>query len=324
MLAVLWLSAALSAIAFSVAISVRGETERASTASEGLRAYYLASGSIERAVLWIFWGSQYGKYYQAPMPWLHFNYPSGKADVEVIPEASKMNINSASAQDLDRLLVAVGADPERAQAIVRGILTWRAQGPEGGVLASLGNAAGGPTFMPPHASFQEIEELLLVPGMTPDLFYGSYDRDSQGRLFPRGGLKDCLSVYGASGQFDINTAHPALLMALGINPAEVAAIMGMRRATPFRSMSQLAAMGLGGPGFQRLGVGGGTVWTLRATAYPRLVNGQSSDLTRTVSATVKFLPPNTTPAYQYLRWYDDSPSAGFAVNPQTAGAPRIP
>ena len=39
LLAVLWLSLALSAIAFSVASTVHGETERVSTAVDGIRSY---------------------------------------------------------------------------------------------------------------------------------------------------------------------------------------------------------------------------------------------------------------------------------------------
>ena len=50
LLAVLWLSAILAAIAFSVATTVRGETERTSTLSEGVRAYYLATGALERDI----------------------------------------------------------------------------------------------------------------------------------------------------------------------------------------------------------------------------------------------------------------------------------
>jgi len=59
LLAVLWLSAALSAIAFTVANTVRAETERTSTAVDSLRAYYLASGAIDRAILYIQWGPGY-------------------------------------------------------------------------------------------------------------------------------------------------------------------------------------------------------------------------------------------------------------------------
>src|SRR4051794_28408126 len=58
LLAVLWLSLALSAIAFSLANNVQGETERTSTAVDGLRSYYLATGAIERAILYIEWGKR--------------------------------------------------------------------------------------------------------------------------------------------------------------------------------------------------------------------------------------------------------------------------
>jgi type II secretory pathway component PulK len=49
LLAVLWLSAALAAIAFAMSTTVRGETERTSTAVDGLRAYYLAASAFDRA-----------------------------------------------------------------------------------------------------------------------------------------------------------------------------------------------------------------------------------------------------------------------------------
>ena len=56
LLAVLWLSAALAAIGVAVATTVRSETDRVSTSSDGLRAWYLASGSVERGIQWMLWG----------------------------------------------------------------------------------------------------------------------------------------------------------------------------------------------------------------------------------------------------------------------------
>src|SRR5260370_38930935 len=56
LLSVLWLAAALSAIAFTVANLVRAETERALTGKDAVRAYYLASGAIEPAMLYVQWG----------------------------------------------------------------------------------------------------------------------------------------------------------------------------------------------------------------------------------------------------------------------------
>src|SRR4051794_5584690 len=56
LLAVLWMSAALAAIAFSLAATIRTETSRATTDADGLRARYLATGSVERGVQWMIWG----------------------------------------------------------------------------------------------------------------------------------------------------------------------------------------------------------------------------------------------------------------------------
>ena len=50
LLTVMWLSACLAAIALSVSSSVRSETERVEAASNGLRAWYLATGSVERGM----------------------------------------------------------------------------------------------------------------------------------------------------------------------------------------------------------------------------------------------------------------------------------
>src|SRR6266403_1887189 len=56
LLAVLWLSAGLAAIALSVSSNVRSETDRVSTSGDGLRASYLAAGAVERGILWVQWG----------------------------------------------------------------------------------------------------------------------------------------------------------------------------------------------------------------------------------------------------------------------------
>src|SRR6266571_5372216 len=85
LLAVLWLSLALSAIAFSLASTVQGETERASTGVDGLRSYYLATGAIVRAILYIVWGKQSppspdndSPYYYPGRPILRMSFPTGE------------------------------------------------------------------------------------------------------------------------------------------------------------------------------------------------------------------------------------------------------
>ena len=116
LLAVLWLCAILAAIAFSIANTVRGETERTSTATESVRAYYLATGGIERALAYIEWGPDHRnpdntpRYFENGMSRLNFQFPNGGVTVDIIPEASKFDINAISPDDLQRLLIHVGAD----------------------------------------------------------------------------------------------------------------------------------------------------------------------------------------------------------------------
>ena len=303
LLAVLWLSLALSAIAFSLASSVQGETERTSTAVDGLRSYYLATGAIERAILYMQWGRQSppspnsdSPYYYPGRPILRMSFPTGEVEVEVIPDTAKYSINKASPEDLLRLLLSLGARDDRAREIVDAILDWRSG--DGNSPLDQYNLSLTPSFRSRHASFEEIEELLVLKGMTTDLYYGSYESDASGHLFRSGGLNECVSVFGTTGPFEINTAHPAVLASLGLSPEQVRGIVERRRVQPFRPGDDL--------GSGRLRLGGNSIFTLRATARLRLQNGQYSDLRRTVAAQVKFLPSGYDAAYQILRWYDNA------------------
>jgi general secretion pathway protein K len=310
---VLWLSAVLAAIAFSLASTVHGEAERASTAVDSTRAYYLASGAIQRAILYMLWGGANkgpdGKPRYAPgISMMNLSFPGGETVVEVIPESAKLDINAAKADELYRLLLNLGVPPERAEIIAPAIVDWRSGGPQGSPFDSYYLSLN-PSFRPRHASFQETEELLLVRGMTPDIYYGSYENvPAQGgsRLIPHDGLRDCVSVFGSTGGFDVNTAAPSLLASLGLPPEVVAEIVERRRLTPFRS-DEIGglAQSLGLPG-SRLRVGGNTIFTLRATARLRLADGRLSDLKRSVAAMVKIMPAGYDAPYHILRWYENA------------------
>jgi general secretion pathway protein K len=273
-----------------------------------LRTYYLATAGTERAMLYMLWGGGARnpdgrpKYWAPGVPVLQFHFPAGDARVEVIPETAKFDINKISKEELYRLLLNLGAGPERAGVVTEGIIDWRTAS-----AAEPDNLLPGPSFRPRHASLEEIEELLLVKGMTPELFYGSYVRDPEGRLTARGGLKDCVSVYGTTGSVDVNYAEPAVLATLGMSPAAIPALLERRRAAPFRSNEEVGqfAQFAGGPGFNRLQLGTGTMFTLRSSARLRLPDGRYSDLRRTVGALVKIRTDGTTPPLEVLRWYDN-------------------
>jgi general secretion pathway protein K len=312
LLAVLWLAAALSAIAFTLANTVRGEIERSSTDADGLKAYYLAAGAIDRMLLYIESGPAFvgpdGKPLYEPdvTRVVLLNYPTGMVRGEYIPEDSKLNVNFAERPELMNLLLALGVDPNRAQAIVAGILDWRG-GTPGGSFSELDQyyLSLTPSFRARHASFEEIEELLLVRGMTPELFYGGYGQDAEGKLIPHSGLRECLSVYGSFATLDVNTVTPEVMVAVGVAPETAAAIVALRKIAPIRNMGQLAPFSNGGRGMGRLGMITGSIITLRATGQLRLPNGQLSDVHRTVSAMVKLLPEENPP-FHIMRWYDNA------------------
>lgn len=311
LLAVLWLSAALAAIAFSVASTVGGEIERTSTALDGARAYYLATGALDRALLYMQWGQRYlqpdgsSRYFSRWTTALRFSFPAGEAVVEIAPETARLSLNRAIPEDLFRLLLALGADPEQAREITAAIEDWRSVPPR----ARLTDfdryyLALTPSFRAPHASFQSVEELLSVKGMTPELFHGMMMREPRGELSARAGVKDCVSVYGSGGQVDVNAAPAPVLAAIGLDPGALGAILRQRQEQPFRSISQLRALQLPDFALARLTIGGSTIYTLRATARLKLPNGKLSDLSRSVGATVRFGGSGVEAGYQVLRWWD--------------------
>ena len=311
LLSVLWLSAALAAIAFSLAITVRGEIERTSTNIDGLRAYYLARGGVERAALELLWSVQHPEKRLIPRysTEVLYHFASGDVRVEFLPEAGKLDVNRETPEVLDRLLVALGVDPGRAGEIVTAIEDWRKVAPGGGPLDGYYSTQS-PSFLPPHASIQEIEELLQVKGVTPDIFYGTYvpgePRTLGGPppLVRQPGLADCLSVYGAQGAVDANTANSAVLAAVGIPAGAIEMLVERRKVAPL-STEQLnefiQAVGIQGA---PLRVEGNSILTIRGTARLRSADGQLSDLRRTVAVQVKYMPRDADTPIHYLRWYD--------------------
>jgi len=310
LLFVLWVSAALAAIAFSLSSTVLGETQRTSTDVDGLRAYYLAVGGLERAEyerLWVLQGGDPKKYLAGiSTPHVEYAFPSGQVGVDIIPEAAKLDINGTPPEELYRMLEAMGLDPAHAGEITAAILDWRspaAAGPFDAYYLSLT-----PSFRARHASFEEIEELLSVKGITPELFYGTYVPAPEGtdgpRLLPRTGLIDCVSVFGSRGGVDVNTAAPPVLAAIGLTPDAINILLQRRRGAPLTQDQLSQFLPMAGPAGAQLRIGGNSIFTMKATGRLRLENGQLSDLRRSVGALVKYMPNGYDLPIHLLRWYD--------------------
>jgi general secretion pathway protein K len=272
LLAVLWLSMALSAIAFTLSRSVRTEFDRTAQNVESTRAYFLAQGGIEAAILRIGTPNRFEPAFRPGQRFMRFAFPAGEVEVEIIGENGKLSLRNASPEALARLFTACRIDPAQAAYLAAGIVEARAGGFSGGASS----------FSPAGASVLQLEELLRVPGLTPEILYGTY-REDRNRLVRIGGLESHLTFESAA-VVNLNYASPELLQAAGLSEGAIQTIEQIRRQRPLEQgdpgvveLAQLDAV-------IRVGLGGApSAYTLRATA--RLGGGRTS---RTVGAMARY------------------------------------
>jgi general secretion pathway protein K len=319
LLAVLWLTAALSAIAFSIADTVRAEIERGITMQESTQAYYLARGAIQRAAF-IMRNSDDGGGASpaerfASRRRIYFQEELGDTLIEFISERGKLPLRSLNPQLLYTLLVTLGESPDSAADIVRQAFSVGA--PQ--MASSSQNLQSFSAFRPSFASMENVEELLLVPGITTELLYGRYSRMPDGSLINLGGLADFLSPHlKESSGIDPLSVHPSLLVAMGMSPESARRFAEIRRQA-FNPLQFFSVINTFGPGL-KVGMRPdlGDIFQIRATARVRLPNGNLSQTRRSCALMVKYTTPN--PRYfwispwTHLRWYDQTFSDVAASN----------
>lgn len=316
LLTVLWLGAALSAIALAVSLKARTEVERTSASLAACRAQLLAGGAAERALNYVVYSLEgverlpdgRARFWELGMPLLLFRFKTGVAAVELIPESSRLDVNHASFEDLLRVNLALGLSRPAAMQLAQAIIDWRAPSSMG--LLSPFDAIylrRTPSFRAPHASVQQIDELMNVAGMTPELFYGGWTRTPEGRLVPKAGLRDCLTVYAMpDGLLDINNVAVPAMIALGVSPQGAMLIEQLRSRAPITER-QLGGLGaILGPAAGRFRLGGDNIYTLRATARPFGPDGKLSDLRRTVAMTVQLYYQESASATRVLAWQENA------------------
>ena len=126
----------------------------------------------------------------------------GTFSFEIVDEARKINLRTASAGTLERLLTEVGhADAQTAHTVANSILDW--QDPDSGTRESGAESfyyrALKDPYDPSNRKFEVLEELLWVKGMTPGLFRK---------------LRDFVTIFG-DGKININTASREVLLSVG-------------------------------------------------------------------------------------------------------------
>ncbi|MDL2170594.1 MULTISPECIES: type II secretion system minor pseudopilin [Asaia] len=88
-----------------------------------------------------------------------------KLSISLSSQAATINPNAAPLPLLTALFVECGATPDQAAMIAREMVSWRRQAQDPNERQRY--LALGLRYLPPHAPFQSLNELALVPGMTP-------------------------------------------------------------------------------------------------------------------------------------------------------------
>jgi general secretion pathway protein K len=133
-------------------------------------------------------------------------------------ERGKLDLNKASEDDIKTLMTIFLNDSERADLVSDSIMDWRDRD-------KLVRACGAgdetyekkrPAYRAANGEFLLQQELLLVNGVSSDMFYGPVKWIGKGEEDAEwtGGLSDLVTIYNRSGKVVANLAQPPLAAAL--------------------------------------------------------------------------------------------------------------
>ncbi|MCS6926639.1 MAG: general secretion pathway protein GspK [Candidatus Binatia bacterium] len=306
---VIWALTVGMVIAAELARAMRIEGLAAATYHEEVQAYYLAVAGVHRAVYAFMRAAQQGQtlldhpdalntaqeeeekediWARGDGRWLQEEYGAGGYWVRVSDEGGKINLNQADEATLRRTFAHLGLDAKLAEALTDAIQDWRDPDP---LVRLHGAETDYYRSLPvPYSAkdglFDTPDELLLVRGVTPALFYGTGG----------GGLRDLFTTYNTGGTVNLLTAGPLVLQAvLGIDAATARDIVQQRAEGGRTDLANLLP-GIGG----MVNFGLPVVVTIESIGYLH-----AGGVTRHVSAVVQRLGPQR---FRFLRWQDRYPS----------------
>jgi general secretion pathway protein K len=140
------------------------------------------------------------------------DFSDGKFTYNIIDEKSKMNLNTASVQQIRYILASTGVETSEANVVVDSIIDWRdandlhmAKGAEEDYYQSLEEP-----YSSKDSKFNAVEELLLVRGVTPEIYYGSGAVKGENEYE---GIKDYFTVW-SSNDVNLSTSSNYVLEAV--------------------------------------------------------------------------------------------------------------
>lgn len=244
---VLWVMLALGLLALSFGAAIRTEIDATRNLVDQKRAHYLARAGIDYAVYRIVESQMaFAKSRQrmelgpGSVPEIMTGVVTLRlgpdvADVQVVDETGKINLNTAPSHLIYNLLITVGMDPDGADSLTDSIEDWRdpdeflrPNGAESGYYLSLPKP-----YYSKNGPFDVPEELLLVRGVTPEIYYGRKGLTPEGDRVEYFGLGKYLTVFSKVNRINVNSAPVPVLAAIpGLTYETALVIDEMRRQFP--------------------------------------------------------------------------------------------
>ena len=283
----------LSILAAAFAYSIKVETRLAQNADSEEQLLWLGTSGVQRAC-WILSQHPPGEPYDSlNQKWAGGsgslaesnsvlssvsldNYPvgDGTVSIKIIDLERKVNINtavnSANSQLIQQALILMGVDASEINVVSDSIKDWiRTDGPQpAGAKSDYYQGLAVPYYAK-EAPIDDLSELLLVKGVTPEMYWGSNATNHTPSVFQHKlglgtapgqapdypfGLVEIFTPF-SSGKINVNTADANVLQMIpGVDAAMADAIIKQRAGpdgvdgteddTPFRDPGQLSGFGI--------------------------------------------------------------------------------
>lgn len=190
----------------------------------------------------------------------------GRFSIKIIDQERRFNINSADRFVLAQALQLMNVDASQHGTIIDSIMDWRDTDDDAGINGAESDdyyLRQNPPYYAKNGPIDDLTELLLVKGVTPEIFWGSSSTNvvretpapQRGEFGHFGetpyisyGLNELFSAVSAP-QVNINTCSAETLQLAGLDPVAAQFVLEVRRGpdgmdgteddTPLRSAAQV-------------------------------------------------------------------------------------
>jgi general secretion pathway protein K len=276
--AVLWLLAALAALALIFSLHLANSTRALALNDTALQAEALVSAGVELTAYQLRLAGEQARPARGAF---HTQLNHAELSVSFVSEAARIDLNAAPRELLARLLSVLGASAEDAQQYTDRIVGWRTRAtPETADKEDALYLAAGRSYLPRQAPFAHVNELGLVLGLPPALVE---------RALP------FVTVFSGAPGVDVLNAAPEVIAALpGMTPLVLKQFLNDRGSLPNDPTAIAAALG---------GAKGNAI-VLKSQAYRLRIRVRFPDGQRAGSEVVISLTGDADP-YRVLSWQNE-------------------